>query len=508
MRSSKGESVVLKKKMLAFLDMTALLLTGPAMSGQAREGEAAPLAQPSRTALSGGIPSCGVVEGFYGTPWSHKDRLDMLRFMGQEGMNLYIYAPKDDPYHREKWREDYPQAQKDNLLDLIKEAQKNKVAFVFAISPGLDIRFDGPEGKADLSALIHKFDTVYNMGVRNFAIFFDDIQNLDGRKQARVLNTVNRDFVHARPGIEPLLVVPTQYCLAGSMLQNGLVQPYTEDFSKRLDPDIIVLYTGQGVVCDGITAEDMRTVEGIYGPRVGVWWNYPVSDYEKEKLALGPIHGLDGDAAAYMKLIVYNPMQFARMSHIALATGADYAKAPMTYGDDLSWNKAIADQYGPLAPDMKVFASHSQRMGDTTTHWARCGREDAPSVRQHMDSFWKTAGEPAASQSARLALKEDFAAMERASDNLQEKLPGDIQKECLPQLQQLRTLAQYDQQDLDMVDAVETGREAYGEFLYHRLSRKKAALDKPQKVIISEKVAKAFVSEGTKWYEGKKAPNP
>ncbi len=32
----------------------------------------------------------GVIEGFYGPPWSHGDRLDMLRFMGRSGLKIYI----------------------------------------------------------------------------------------------------------------------------------------------------------------------------------------------------------------------------------------------------------------------------------------------------------------------------------------------------------------------------------------------------------------------------------
>lgn len=477
---------------MSILVMATVLMAGPYFLGWANAAE--------QTA----VPSCGVIEGFYGAPWSQQDRLEMFRFMGQQGMGLYIYAPKDDPYHREKWRQDYPRSLKHNLSELIREARREHVLFVFAVSPGLDIRFNGDEGKADLAALIHKFDTIYDMGVRNFAIFFDDIHNKDGRKQAQVLNEVNRAFVHARPDVGPLIVVPTQYNLTGGMYKKGKLQPYTKHFSQQLDSDIIVLYTGQGVVCDGITAADMRTVERIYGPRVGVWWNYPASDYEIEKLALGPVHGLEGAAAAHMKLIVYNPMQFAHMSRIALATGAAYAKSPLTYTEEQSWNRAIESQYGDLAPDMKVLADHSQRMGSTTI-WARCGREDAPSVRQHMDTFWNAAGTPTGSQTQRAVLQTDFAAMERASRNLQAKLPAAIQKECLPQLRQLDTLAQADQQVLDLVAVVEKGRQAYGEFLYHRLVSQAAALEKPQQAVISEKVAKAFVSEGVQWYERKAA---
>ena len=40
----------------------------------------------------------GTVEGFYGTPWSHDDRISQLRFYGQFKMNTYIYGPKDDPF--------------------------------------------------------------------------------------------------------------------------------------------------------------------------------------------------------------------------------------------------------------------------------------------------------------------------------------------------------------------------------------------------------------------------
>ena len=51
------------------------------------------------------IPYRGVVEGFYGTPWSHEARLSQLDFYGRNKMNTYIYGPKDDPYHRTPhWR--------------------------------------------------------------------------------------------------------------------------------------------------------------------------------------------------------------------------------------------------------------------------------------------------------------------------------------------------------------------------------------------------------------------
>ena len=45
------------------------------------------------------LPDRGVVEGFYGNPWSHEVRLSLLDFYGKFKMNTYLYGPKDDPYH-------------------------------------------------------------------------------------------------------------------------------------------------------------------------------------------------------------------------------------------------------------------------------------------------------------------------------------------------------------------------------------------------------------------------
>ena len=57
------------------------------------------------------VPFRGTVEGFYGTPWSHEARLSQLDFYGKNKMNVYIYGPKDDPWHRDKWRVPYPEAE-------------------------------------------------------------------------------------------------------------------------------------------------------------------------------------------------------------------------------------------------------------------------------------------------------------------------------------------------------------------------------------------------------------
>ena len=128
----------------------------------------------------------GVVEGFYGTPWSQEDRLSQFDFYAKNKMNVYIYGPKDDPYHRDKWRQPYPAEEAARLKILLDAAHKNGVNFYWAIHPGVDIKWT----EADRDAMMKKLETMYQLGVRSFAVFFDDIwgEGTKADKQAELLN--------------------------------------------------------------------------------------------------------------------------------------------------------------------------------------------------------------------------------------------------------------------------------------------------------------------------------
>jgi hyaluronoglucosaminidase len=114
----------------------------------------------------------GVVEGFYGPPWSHDERLDFLRFAGRVGLNEYVYAPKDDPYHRERWRDPYPEATLAEIAQLAREAAARHVRFVYTIAPALSMRFSDD---AEHELLAAKAEQLWGAGIRSFALLFDDV---------------------------------------------------------------------------------------------------------------------------------------------------------------------------------------------------------------------------------------------------------------------------------------------------------------------------------------------
>ena len=53
----------------------------------------------------------GVIEGFYGQPWSMAERVELVGWMSMWWLNTYLYAPKDDLKHRILWREPYSQTE-------------------------------------------------------------------------------------------------------------------------------------------------------------------------------------------------------------------------------------------------------------------------------------------------------------------------------------------------------------------------------------------------------------
>lgn len=379
------------------------------------------------------IPLRGVVEGFYGTPWTFEDRADIIDFCRRNNLNAYVYAPKDDPYHRDQWRTPYPADKLDELSRLVALAKKNSVRFIFAVSPGLDLDY---KDDADFQAMIRKLDALYRVGVRDFAIFFDDIKDKNGRAQAEFLNRVRKNLSGRYKDVAPLITVPTEYYLA-DMIKGGKLKAYTRDFAATLDPRIVVLYTGRGVVCEGITDTEQAEVNKIFRREVGIWWNYPVNDYplteggeRNVKLALGAIENLPtGKTTA----VLFNPMGQVQLSKIALSTGAVYANNPATYDAAQAWEETLRTQFGALAPQMRIFAEHSRHMENS---WAKVGAPDAPEF----------------TEAARLALNDkNFAPLafqldktSRAVDVLLKRLPQKILSECQPQLEQLKRIIQAD----------------------------------------------------------------
>ncbi len=356
------------------------------------------------------VPFRGTVEGFYGQPWSFEARKSQFRFYGDVKLNTYIYGPKDDPFHgfSNRWREPYPEADAQRIAELVKVAKENKVNFVWAIHPGVHISW---RDNSDIKACVAKFEMMYALGVRSFAVFFDDIGGEGARaeKQVELLNYVNRHFVRAKKDVTPLILCPTQYNQAWA---GG---DYLDILGKGLDSDIMVMWTGPSV-CADITKQSMEWINNRIGRKAYIWWNWPVSDYVRPNLLLGKAYGLDKDNGPLYSGFVSNPMDKPEASKIGLFGIADYAWNPTAYNADQAWVDGIKRLFPKTAQAVQTFANHNSDQGPNG-HGYR--REESvaiePTVQQATQAL-KAGNQPSAETLT--ALSNEFRVIQQASETL------------------------------------------------------------------------------------------
>ena len=76
-----------------------------------------------------------------------------------------------------------------------------------------------------------------------------------------------------------------------------------------------------------------------------IWWNFPVSDYVRDHLLMGPVYGNDTQIANQMSGFVTNPMEHAEASKIAIYSVASYAWNPTKYNSEKTWKDAIYEHF-------------------------------------------------------------------------------------------------------------------------------------------------------------------
>ena len=284
-------------------------------------------------------PLRGVIEGFYGTAWTHEYRKDLFKFMGENKMNAYIYAPKDDAKHRALWRELYSGEELETLRDLITTARENYVKFIYAISPGGDIDLGGGYA-ADFDKLMAKCRQMYDLGVRDFAIFLDDIDSRDAVGHAKLLTDFQTKFVETYEDVSDLVAITAEYT-------DSFLTEYTDTIGPLIHEDVELMWTGPGVSPEKIAKPHLNKIIRKYGREVFIWWNYPVNDILVNNLYMGACEGLMANLHESITGLVANPMNQGYASMVPLFTTADYLWNPEGYNGDSSLRAACES----LAPD-------------------------------------------------------------------------------------------------------------------------------------------------------------
>lgn len=311
----------------------------------------------------------GLVEGYYGYPYSVEVKKDLMRFMMRYKMNTYMFGAKSDPYHSQMWKDAYPTSisaeqekngwlNQDMLRDLAKVSEETKVNFIWAIHPGNE--FLG--SSTVITDIMSKFEKMHNLGIRHFGVFVDDVSipssDSDMKKNADILtelqkkieNKWNYDGAAAEDTVRPLHFVPQIYCnsFASSVDQR---QRFMSALSKV--PSYITVYsTGQGV-WSVPNNDHTQTVVNEFGRAMAWWWNYPCNDNADGQLypmdmysnfvdmpAVGAGERLPSTLNNCQGLIA-NPMQQGQLAKTALFSIADYAWNNAGFKNQESWEASF-----------------------------------------------------------------------------------------------------------------------------------------------------------------------
>ncbi len=302
----------------------------------------------------------GYIEGFYGETWEQKKRLSVMSLMAKYGLNTFYYAPKDDLYHREKWREMYPEKEQKELKDLFCFANKNEFDFYWCIGPGLTYHYTD---KSDFRTLINKIKSVYSLGIRNFGLLLDDIpwdfQYEDDAEAFESIADAHVELVNDLYGELKafdknisLTVCPTEYF-------GDETAPYIKALGQNIPKEVNLFWTGQEICSRVLKSRDTKDFIDSTNHKPLFWDNYPVNDCEMfNEMHLGAIRGRDKNLYEYCDGLISNVMEYAECSKIPLMTIADYLWNPVEYNEDLSLENAHRELLGDKADSFKYIADH------------------------------------------------------------------------------------------------------------------------------------------------------
>jgi protein O-GlcNAcase/histone acetyltransferase len=279
----------------------------------------------------------GVIEGFYGQPWSQAERFELFDWMAGWGLNTYLYAPKDDLKHRVVWRELYSGSEGEKLGQLIHACQQRNIRFIYALSPGLDIRYSN---EAELDHLRKRFEQMLALGCQHFSLLFDDIPDrMDtedikrwgslAAAQCQVANALFRWTRQRCPGAR-FLFCPTAYC--GRMAQRKLGgEQYLPTVGRELLPEIDLFWTGPEIISREITVSHVQELAAVLRRKPLLWDNLHANDYDGRRFFCGPYAGRPPELRSVVSGVLSNPNNEFPLNYVPLRTLAEFVRCEGTW---------------------------------------------------------------------------------------------------------------------------------------------------------------------------------
>ena len=201
---------------------------------------------------------------------------------------------------------------------------------------------------------------------------------------------------------------------------------------------------------DYLTPETLAWVnERIERPAL-YWWNFPVTDYVRHIVMLGPTYGLDTSLSeADLCGLVSNPMEHGEASKLALYGVADYAWNIAAYDPIDNWERGLAEAVSAATEAYRTFAIHSC---DTETGYRRAESWETETIG--LDEYTEERAE---------ALRREFERSERVPAELERAGTDEaLLRELRPWLAEFGKLGARGVRTLDLMERYRRGEDEAG----------------------------------------------
>lgn len=268
------------------------------------------------------VPELGIIEGFFGRPWSWADRREAVRFLRPHGYAFYLYAPKADPWLRRRWEERYPEGEMEALAAFREACRAEGVRFGIGLSP-FELHLHPERGWQD--RLAAKFAELAQLKPDDLALLFDDMRGDVpdlAERQAAIVH-----FAAERGVADRISCCPSYYSDDPILdIAFGARPPfYLEQLGRLLDPAIRIFWTGEEVCSREFTPGHLARVAGQLRRKPMLWDNYPVNDGARmsQHLHLRAFSGRPASIGAHVAGHGVNPASQPQLSRIPLLTLAE-----------------------------------------------------------------------------------------------------------------------------------------------------------------------------------------
>lgn len=450
----------------------------------------------------------GVIEGFYGQPWTWDERARIVDALGAAGLGLYVYAPKDDPLHRAKWRTPYHPDFVARFGALAKLARARGVRAVIAVSPFID--FD-PAG-TDRDVLVNKLKTFVDAGADGIALFADDIEletsrPIDGALGALHAEVVNDVVSTLRVGHPDLaaLFVGTVYSDA-RRASMPTADAYL-DALKALDPSVRIFWTGADTFSPSISAASLSSIQTAIGRPPAVWdnhWATDAGDAFFGRVLLAPLRDRNGDLLAATSAFVQNPSIPGATARLQTALFGAWAAAPSASVDDHRAAAAVFEgRYAAYEGDAAPRVALVQRV---MTLFEGSGLNDDFPRHRALEAALGRIGSNVPLDDVRLALSIAADARTTASEVAHSTLATDLVDELSPPLLKVSAAADVVLLALERIAAAQAGEDTTA--LSATLTEADTTLKRRSRFLFLDDAIHAFVARALAVTPSASRPRP